>query len=717
MNPFSSRAMIKNPAAFVGRVEQLRTLKNILLTLQSCSLVGPRRIGKSSLLYYLASPAYYKAEYPDVYRFVFLDLQELSSAEPDEFFSTVVARLARVGLGDVPIDQEKDASVNGFRKLLGRMSDADFRLVLCLDEFEMLSQNPRFAPDFFSFLRGLCSNYNLALVTSSRKSLFDICHQGDLQTSQFWNIFVETSVGLMPEHEILRLISEPFFRENSPIGEQDQSAVLTLAGRHPFFAQMACYYLYEAISSGKMTDWALIESQFMAEAKRHYTFVWDQLDATAKHFLCGLLRHPSYAEASHILFQELKRETILRDDIAQPELSSQGWKQFIEQQKCENDIIDSFSDNVPKRPAEEVVYLDFDLMVEKVGKKYRARVLNSPAGQSLVDFNFPFQALELENFFLRIGRPRRTTRKLETQETGAIKEFGARLFAAIFKENLSQCWHSSLDEVNRRGAGLRVRLRLRDVPELMDLPWEYLYNPDANRFLALSAESPVIRFIDLPEAIRPLKISTPVRILIVVSSPKDFVQLDVRQEVEKIRNALRDLVKRKQIEIDFLQHPTQSNLLQKLRYGNYHILHFVGHGGYDARSQDGVLVLEDDATNGYPVSGDRLGMLLHDEKSLRLVVLNACEGARTSSSDPFAGVAQSLVQQGIPAVIAMQFEITDQAAIVFSQSFYTALAEGVPVDASLTEARKAIFADGNDVEWGTPVLYLRAINGKIFDID
>ena len=717
MNPFSSRAMIKNPAAFVGRVEQLRTLKNILLTLQSCSLVGPRRIGKSSLLYYLASPAYYKTEYPDVYRFVFLDLQELSGAGPDEFFSTVVARLARVGLGDVPIDQEKDASVNGFRKLLGRMSDADFRLVLCLDEFEMLSQNPRFAPDFFSFLRGLCSNYNLALVTSSRKSLFDICHQGDLQTSQFWNIFVEASVGLMPENETLQLVSEPFRRENSSIGEQDQLAVLALAGRHPFFAQIACYYMYEMVSSGKIVDWALIESQFMAEAKRHYTFVWDQLDVTAKQLLCGLARRSSSAEASPILIQELKRETIIRDDIAGPELSSQGWKKFIEQQKCENDYVDIVSDNLPRRPAEEIVYLDFDLMVERVGKKYRARVLNSPAGQTLVDFSLPFQSLELENFFLRIGRPRRTTRKLETQETEAIKEFGARLFATIFKENMSQCWHSSLDEVNRRGAGLRVRLRLRDVPELMDLPWEYLYNPDANRFLALSAESPIIRFIDLPEAIRPLKISTPVRILIVVSSPKNFMQLDVHQEVEKIKNALGDLVKRKQIEIDFLQHPTQSNLLQKLRYGNYHILHFVGHGGYDTRSQDGVLVLEDDATNGYPVSGDRLGMLLHDEKSLRLVVLNACEGARTSSSDPFAGVAQALVQQGIPAVIAMQFEITDQAAIIFSQSFYTALAEGVPVDASLTEARKAIFADGNDVEWGTPVLYLRAIDGKIFDID
>lgn len=717
MNPFSARAMLKNPKAFVGRAEQLHTLKNLLLTMQSCSVVGPRRIGKSSLLYHLCSPEYCQTEYPAVYRFIFLDLQELSGSGPEEFFSIIISRLLKAGLGDIPIDPEKDASVNGFRRLLGRISDADLRLVLCLDEFEMLSQNPHFEPDFFSFLRGLCSNYNLALVTSSRKSLFDLCHQGDLQTSQLWNIFVELSLGLMPAAEALQLVSGPFLGETLPIQEHDQAKILELAGQHPFFLQMAGYYLYEALASGQKVDFAALENQFMAEAKRHYTFAWDQFDQTIRQFLCRLARHPVSAACDEVLFQSLKRETVLKNDPAQPELSSLGWKLFIAQQKCETDFEAEILDETPRRQVEETVYLDFDLMIEKVADNYRARVLNSPSGQSLIEFSLPFQALELENFFLRIGRPRRTTRRLETQETEAIKEFGTKLFSTIFKEGLMQCWHSSLDEVGRRGAGLRVRLRLRDVPELMDLPWEYLYNPDVNRFLALSVESPIIRFIDLPEAIRPLKITSPVRILIVISSPKNYAQLDLQQEVEKIRNALGDLVKRKQIEIDFLQHPTQPSLLQKLRHGGYHILHFVGHGGYDARAQDGVLILEDEAANGHPVSGNRLGMLLHDEKTLRLVVLNACEGARTSASDPFAGVAQALIQQGIPAVIAMQFEITDQAAIAFSQSFYTTLAEGVPVDASLTEARKAIFAEGNDVEWGTPVLYLRAADGKIFDIN
>jgi WD40 repeat protein len=129
-----------------------------------------------------------------------------------------------------------------------------------------------------------------------------------------------------------------------------------------------------------------------------------------------------------------------------------------------------------------------------------------------------------------------------------------------------------------------------------------------------------------------------------------------------------------------------------------------------------MLLMEDEDGLSYPISGQDLGMLLHDQRSLRLVILNACEGARTSQTDPFAGSAQSLVQQGIPAVIAMQFELSDDAAIVIAHEFYGALADGYPVDAALAEARKALFAIGSGTEWGTPVLYLRAPDGKIFDI-
>jgi CHAT domain-containing protein len=77
-----------------------------------------------------------------------------------------------------------------------------------------------------------------------------------------------------------------------------------------------------------------------------------------------------------------------------------------------------------------------------------------------------------------------------------------------------------------------------------------------------------------------------------------------------------------------------------------------------------------------------LAQLLSDYRTLRLDVLNSCEGARTGLTDRYAGTAQTLVQQGVPAVIAMQFEITDQAAIDFSNTFYAAIADGYPVEAA-----------------------------------
>jgi outer membrane protein assembly factor BamD (BamD/ComL family) len=145
-----------------------------------------------------------------------------------------------------------------------------------------------------------------------------------------------------------------------------------------------------------------------------------------------------------------------------------------------------------------------------------------------------------------------------------------------------------------------------------------------------------------------------------------------------------------------------------------HIFHYIGHGKYFEQKQDGMLLLEDESGHGKPTSGQHLGAILHDHHTLRLVVLNACEGARTSADDPYTGVAQTLVRQGIPAVLAMQFEIFEDAAITLAQEFYSAIVDGYPVDAALSEARKAIFASNNDVEWGTPVLFMRIPNGVLF---
>jgi len=361
-------------------------------------------------------------------------------------------------------------------------------------------------------------------------------------------------------------------------------------------------------------------------------------------------------------------------------------------------------------------FLDFDLTFQRTANGYRAQVLGSPAGQASVEFVLPFKEFEIENFLLRFGRPRQPVRGLASSQLGEARSFGSRLFEAAFSGEVRSCLRSSLDEAQRQDLGLRIRLRLTDAPELNDLPWEFLLYPSRDRFLALSAETPLVRYLELSERIRPLEVKPPLKVLTVISSPTDYPPLDVESERRKLQESMAELQERNLLVLSRLESPTLPDLQRWLRRETCHIFHFIGHGGFNSRTEDGLLLFMDEKGRGREVTGQTLGTLLHDHRPLRLAVLNACEGARTSLTDPFAGVAQSLVQQGIPAVVAMQFEITDKAAITFSQELYAAVVDGYPVDAALAEARKALFLAGHELEWGTPVLYMRSPDGRIFDI-
>jgi hypothetical protein len=361
-------------------------------------------------------------------------------------------------------------------------------------------------------------------------------------------------------------------------------------------------------------------------------------------------------------------------------------------------------------------YLNFDLALAPSGPDYIARVLDSPRGEAEATVTMPFDDDRLENVILKLGRTRSGVRRIGSPQQDLARAFGSSLYDAVFTAEVGTCFRRSLDEADRRGKGLRIRLRLTDAPALAVVPWEYLFPTGLRRFLVLSSQTPLVRYLDLPRVAPPLAVAAPLRALLVVSGPKDLAVLDTSREVENLRGAVRELTGRGLLEIEPLPTPTLGALRHALRRGEYHILHFIGHGDYDERSGDGVLALEDDLGLRHIVTGSDLGTLLHDHRTLRLAVLNACEGARSSPRDPFSGVAQSLMLQGLPAVVAMQFEITDAAAIAFSHEFYAAVADGYPIDAALADGRKAIFGSDNDVEWGTPVLYLRADDGRLFDV-
>jgi HSP20 family molecular chaperone IbpA len=367
-------------------------------------------------------------------------------------------------------------------------------------------------------------------------------------------------------------------------------------------------------------------------------------------------------------------------------------------------------------------YLDFELEVESGGPlEYLLTVIRSPAGETKSRMRFPFGELELNNYIedlqIALLRSRLNQRKIISAEEETVRDFGRALFDALMTGEIRSLYDISRDKAACQDKGLRLKLRIHP-PELATLPWEFLYDSRLAEYVCLSRETPVIRYIELPQTIKILEVPLPLRILVMIACPQDLPLIDVEIEKQRIKNATMELQKEGLMDVAFMEGSTWRDLQKYLQGGPWHVFHFIGHGGFDLNSDEGLIVLTNDEGNKSYLTATKLARLLADHKSLRLVLLNSCEGAKGSKNDIFSSTATVLVRRGILAVLAMQYEITDRAAIEFARAFYEALVRSLPVDASVAEARKAVdLAMPFTLEWGTPVLYMRSTNGVLFRLN
>lgn len=320
---------------------------------------------------------------------------------------------------------------------------------------------------------------------------------------------------------------------------------------------------------------------------------------------------------------------------------------------------------------------------------------------------------------LRAANP---SRRVGNREELVLQAFGTRLFDGVVNEDVRDLYMSTVEKARGQEKGVVLRFNFEEVPELSALPWEYLYDTRSRRFLALDSTRPMVRYrrSTASLSVEALAVKPPLRVLVVESRPKGVAELDTATESRSILAALQsDLNLAGKIELEILEDATLGALQGKLRSNSYHVFHFIGHGTYSQGEDIGYLLFEGKNEQPELVPGHILGSLLGDHFPMRLVFLNACEGAAVSATDgdPFRGVATSLVQRNLPAVIAMQSEITDRAAVQLAADFYTALAANYPVDAALAEARKALdYHFPGSLEWGKPVLYLCQQTGQLFDL-
>lgn len=348
--------------------------------------------------------------------------------------------------------------------------------------------------------------------------------------------------------------------------------------------------------------------------------------------------------------------------------------------------------------------------------RFKVSVVASPAGEIKPEAAVPveYDYGELQSSLRGLEK-----RKLERDELVALGRTLALLLLPPQGEGAAtgvrELLAASLNEIGH-GRGLRLRLLL--PPLLAALPWEYLYVDRAgggdgmDGFLALDPRVAIVRHEALPAPAPQSPVTGNIKVVAALASSLDLPPLDLEREKAALEQAFSEQAG---IEPLFLQDATLDEIQAAIPGAG--VFHFAGHGLFNRRMGDlpgtytgtSALALDD----GY-IEAEQLGINLRGN-GVRLAVLGGCETGRRDGVSVWSGVAPALVKAEVPAVIANQFSIWDTSAIAFSGQFYRALVGGLSIERAVSAGRIAAYnADPEGRDWGVPVLYLRAADGRLF---
>lgn len=312
-----------------------------------------------------------------------------------------------------------------------------------------------------------------------------------------------------------------------------------------------------------------------------------------------------------------------------------------------------------------------------------------------------------------------------TRAHAALTELGQQLFSSTLGRWTQ--WPNQLEASRRAGNRLRVEIT-SSSGMITAQPWELLNDPGAGAFLALD---PIVSITRNPVRVGPTRdvpARAPLRVLLVAATPIDLGSINVAGELESLMSELSSLGGA--VEVEMLTPDPRLCTFQSLRRalggkGPWHVLHFAGHGGFDPGVAEGLLAFTDESGLADHVTASRLGATLASHPELRLVILNACRGAMGAGRRAVHSVAGSIVHQGVPAVVSMQFEVTDRGAIPFAQAFHRGIVAHGDVEQAVMEGRDAIASTPieasrrlRSIEWASVVLHLDAPDSvKICELD
>ncbi len=352
LNPF----IYGNPvpvAQHVNRQRELRTLFSRLQRGESTAIVGEPRIGKTSLLRCLATPAVQRewlgagaerlipveldfyAEWLSPAKtpvdFWGRVLNDVKAAVPDE---TVQGQIALVGE-----NQYGSATLCNFFRDLGRRGR---RVVLLVDEFDAMLSHPNFSTaEFLGGLRSMATRSDcLQVITASIMPVSEMNRRSEAINplgSPFFNNFAEVNLGPFSPDDVAHLLDLTLAESGVHFDADDRAFVTWLSGRHPYRAQVAGAALFDAMADSLQGEekYAAAGQWFYERTADHFDTLWRRyLDDAARTVMVilSLVELSGVAQGREFSFGEIEQpqrftpELRRLEKLGLVERVGQGWQ-------------------------------------------------------------------------------------------------------------------------------------------------------------------------------------------------------------------------------------------------------------------------------------------------------------------------------------------------------------------------------------------------------
>ncbi len=338
-NPYVSRGPVRDPHMFWGREHELQEIAAFMRGNQSVSIIGPRKIGKTSLLFQLLRPsAWEKLGLDDKNLFVYLDCEVLGEGTHEEIFGIFASEISTaLAERQLPPEAAVEAAIAkptrlSFESAVRKLNQRGLRIVLILDEFERLSTNAHLDLNFFNALRSAAGRYQLVFLTASARPLIELTYSGKSQeilSSPFFNIFAPMFLGVLLDTEAHALLTEPMQAQGVNLPTEIKKFVLSFAGGHPFLLQVTCFHAFTIQHLPELAQRATEELQ------PHFEYYWRNLSTNEQQALSDVSHAAARALHDTTMRGALRDLTqksflVLRDGLYH--YPSQAWANFVAQQ-------------------------------------------------------------------------------------------------------------------------------------------------------------------------------------------------------------------------------------------------------------------------------------------------------------------------------------------------------------------------------------------------